>query len=569
MKKRFFVSLFIFILAILLIVFAIFQIRKKGSDREVKKITETQAQRKEREEKRKIKDGDFYVPLKDLHNPYEPKSVSAKGLYVKAHVAGYTFNEKKIDAYADYIKKMSGASKEPVDESIEDETNVLEKILGICKGTEINALVIDIKGDEGYVTWPTDIPKVAEIQKEHTLDFENYKPLLEYMKKNQIYAIARIVTFKDPYLAENYSEHAMQLKTGGTYRDGSGTPWVNPYDKFVWQYVVSIAKEAALRGFDEINFDYVRFPDNAQVYNEIVDFPGRNNKRKDDNIQDFLIYAGKELHDYKVFISADVFPVSTHNWDDTPEDIGQTWRKISRNVDIICPMVYPSHYDSGWYGFEVPDQEPYGVFKACMTEALERNASQEFVPKIRPWIQGFTANWVNGYKEYTPEVMADQIVACAELGIDEYLVWNAENKYDAMTFFYQDRVKKIFSEEQDAIGRTPQEALERFLQAQRKQNCKVEYLLTPVANRQSEYSDFEKYIKQELNRKLFKYTIEEITPINHESYEAKISGVYNSLVGVHYMESETVIIRKENGIWKVDQKYIRYEEEEVNVNPES
>ena len=108
-----------------------------------------------------------------------------------------------------------------------------------------------------------------------------------------------------------------------------------------------------------------------------------------------------------------------------------------------------------------------------------------------------------------------------------------------------------------------------FLQAQRKQNCKVEYLLTPVSNRQSEYSAFEKYIKQELNRKLFKYKIEEITAINGGNYEAKISGVYNSLSGIHYMENESVIIRKENGIWKVDQKYIRYEEEEVNVEHKS
>ena len=385
-------------LIIVIAVLAYFLVRKgafSSGGGNATRITETTKARSEREERRKAEYKEFYVPLKPLENPYIPTRKEVKGLYMKAHVAGSKFRTSQVSAYADYVKKLTGEKKGAADEAIENETTTIEKMLGIVEATEINALVIDIKEDGGYVTWPTDIKGVEEIQGEHPLDFETYEPLLDYCREKGIYTIARIVAFKDPYLAEKFPEHAMQLKTGGLYRDGSGTPWVNPFDRFVWDYVISIAKEAALRGFDEINFDYVRFPDNAAVYNETAEFPGRDDKRKDTNIEDFLIYAGKELTPYDVFLSADVFGIVTQSWDDS-DDIGQNWRKISRVVDVICPMIYPSHYGTGWYGFDVPDQEPYEVMRAALREAIEKNASQEHVPVIRPWIQGFTATWVQG-----------------------------------------------------------------------------------------------------------------------------------------------------------------------------
>lgn len=531
---------------------------------DVTRVTETTTARSEREEKRKAEYKEFYVPLKPLDNPYIPTRKTVKGLYMKAHVAGSKFRTSQVSGYADYVKRLIGEKKGAVDEAIENETTTIEKMLGIIEATEVNALVIDIKEDGGYVTWPTDIKGVADIQREHPLDFEYYEPLLQYCKEKGIYTIARIVAFKDPYLAEKFPEHAMQLKTGGLYRDGSGTPWVNPFDHFVWEYVVSIAKEAALRGFDEINFDYVRFPDNAAVYNETADFPGRDGKRKDKNIEDFLIYAGKELTPYDVFLSADVFGIVTQSWDDS-DDIGQTWRKISRVVDVICPMIYPSHYGTGWYGFDVPDQEPYDVTRAALREAIEKNASQEHVPVIRPWIQGFTATWVQGYKEYTPEVIADQIIAAHELGIEEYLVWNAENVYDPMTFVYQDRIHKVDTDTQDLLGRTAQEALEMYLMAQKKQKTKEEYLLTPPALRTSEFDDFDRYIREVTNRKLFEYGIDEIRERDGGGYEAEVSGLYNSLLGVHEMDHEQFLILKEHGVWKIYQDFIRFEDREVPV----
>lgn len=355
-----------------------------------------------------------------------------KGLYVTQTTASYNFSEDNIKLYESYIKALNeGGDTSSIDVS---QVNNLEKILAICNETEINALVIDIKSDDGYITWSSDVEVVNNLETAIPARDDNFKALLEYMKAHDIYPIARIVAFKDYKLPELLPEHAMQLNEGGVYRDDQGMGWVNQYDPYIWSYVLAVSKEAALRGFKEIHFDYVRFPDNAAHYNEIVNFKGRDGKRKDDNIKDFLDYAKGELEPYGVNVGAAVFGIITRSWQDYPEDIGQTWIKISSKADLISPMIYPSHYSTGWYGYDYPDANPYGVFYHALREALLKNSALKSSAKIRPWIQGFTAPWVDGYIEYTPEVIAEQVKAGVELGIDEYLVWNAVNEYDPKTF---------------------------------------------------------------------------------------------------------------------------------------
>ena len=133
--------------------------------------------------------------------------------------------------------------------------------------------------------------------------------------------------FKDKNFAVKNPEHSIQRKSGGTWLDpNSGNiPWINPFDQYVWDYNVAIAKEASLIGFDEIQFDYVRFPDGSKTYNPITEFPGRKGRDKDEAIAEFLEYSRKELEPYKVNLGADVFGLITRTWDDYPEDIGQTW----------------------------------------------------------------------------------------------------------------------------------------------------------------------------------------------------------------------------------------------------
>lgn len=447
--------------------------------------------REDLEVQRKAAQGEFYVPLPAVGQEPVLRTVKAKALYLTANVAGFDFSEEDIDYYAEYIRAISGQSGKPADASRLDAVNKLERALGICKATEINALVIDVKNDSGVVAWKSDIGIVNQIGSNASAPIKNYEKLMDYLKANDIYRIARIVAFKDPFFAEVKSEHSIRLKAGGVYKDYSGMMWVNPFDEYVWKYLLAISKEAALRGFEEIQYDYVRFPDDAKTYNPITEFPGRNGRDKDEGIEDFLKYAEKELEPYNVHVSADVFGIITHSWDDKPEDIGQTWRKVANHVDYICPMVYPSHYGTGLYGFDVPDRYPYEVVRLALQEALERNAAQKNPAIIRPWVQGFDATWVKGHIKYDAETIARQMIAALELGIDEYIVWNASNNYDPMTFFYQGRVGAAGRKNgEDILGRTPETALRRYLDAAKNRRYSILYLLTPIAERPEDYDLF-------------------------------------------------------------------------------
>jgi hypothetical protein len=190
-------------------------------------------------------------------------------------------------------------------------------------------------------------------------------------------------------------------------------------------------------------------------------------------------------------MAADVFGIVTHSWDDKPEDIGQTWRKIANQVDYICPMVYPSHYGPGLYGFDVPDRHPYEVVRIALMEAIERNAAQKAPGIIRPWIQGFSANWVKGHINYDAGTISSQLAAGSELGIDEYIIWNAANTYDPMTFFYKARINTNARKSgEDLVARTPEAALTKYLDAARNKRFSVLYLLTPIGERPEDYDEF-------------------------------------------------------------------------------
>jgi len=302
-------------------------VKDSGKTTEEVKADQLKA-REELEAKRKTKLGEFYVPLPSLRHESELITVKAKALYLTANVAGFDFNEADVDYYADYISAISGESGKTADTSRLGDINKLEKALGICEATEVNALVIDVKNDDGVVAWNSEIDIVNQIGSNTSAPLKNYEKLMNYLDEKKIYRIARIVAFKDPYFAEVKSEHAIQLKSGGAYKDYSGKMWVNPFDEYVWNYVVAISKEAALRGFQEIQYDYVRFPDDAKTYNPITEFPNRNGRDKDEGIEDFLKYAKSELEPYQVHMSADFFAIIPNSLDYKPESSGQSWEKI-------------------------------------------------------------------------------------------------------------------------------------------------------------------------------------------------------------------------------------------------
>ena len=189
--------------------------------------------------------------------------------------------------------------------------------------------------------------------------------LIRKCKEHGIYLIGRIVAFKDPFLAENRQDLALTDKNGNIFRDKSGLAWVNPYKREVWDYLLEIARQAASVGFDEIQFDYIRFSTDAGMSK--VDF-GEDalEQDKEDVITEFTIYAAQELHDMGVPLSADVYGVIIDSKLDA-SIVGQNYYEMAKHLDYISPMVYPSHYGPGNLGLAVPDAQPYEtIFRSCL-----------------------------------------------------------------------------------------------------------------------------------------------------------------------------------------------------------
>lgn len=311
------------------------------------------------------------------------------------------------------------------------ENSKYNHLLDLIDNTDLNSLVIDVKEDSGYITYDSNVEAANDIESDGRTIIRDIDLVINKAKERNIYTIARIVTFKDPYYAGAYPDMAIQKKNGGIWRDDNGVSWVDPYQKEVWDYNIAIAKEAAENGFNEIQFDYVRYPENGKLLDQLVEFNNKDNISKAENIAKFLTYAKEELKDYSIFISADVFGLTTTVVDDM--GIGQQWELITSTVDYICPMTYPSHYGDGSYGLAVPDAQPYNLIFSGLEDALEKNTSVandgNDVAIIRPWYQDFTATWVTGYIPYGFREVLEQINAGKDLGVNEYLMWNPSNNY--------------------------------------------------------------------------------------------------------------------------------------------
>lgn len=478
---------------------------QKAADKDETEKTEN---REEIEKIRKEELKEFYVPL-----PEEKKKIEervTKGLYLNHNNVHLGFDEGNIDAYGEYVKYVLGQAESYPTGA--ENANVVEKMLALCNTTEANAIVVDIKTDDGYLTWQSDIDIVKDLDTDADSDHFDYERLIKYMKDHDIRPIARIVCFKDTFLANASPDHAMEGKGGEPFIDNSGASWVDQTDEFVWKYLVAIGQETALRGFEEIHFDYIRYPEATSEFNQ-KDSEGNPIKR-DENIASFLEFAREGLDPYGVRVASAVFGIITSTWEDEPEDIGQTWIKITPHVDTISPMIYPSHYSTGWYGYDVPDYEPYGVFHQAMAEAYEKNSAVEGAGKIRPWIQGFTADYMNDFAEYDGKMIADQVLAANEYGIEGFLIWNALNEYDPEIFKYTSQAKKhetikieelpeytyldILAEEadearpvEDILGRSPYDLAKMFFDSITNDNSGRTFLVTKRSEREKTYDEFE------------------------------------------------------------------------------
>ncbi|MCI5725233.1 putative glycoside hydrolase [Fusobacterium sp.] len=307
----------------------------------------------------------------------------------------------------------------------------LDELLKLSKENGINAFVIDVKGDFGEITFPVskEVEKYSKYANKK-VDIKNIKAIMKKLKDNNIYTIARIVSFKDPTYAKENPDKIITYKSNGKpFLNKDGLTWVSPYDENLWEYNVFIAKEAAKVGFNEIQFDYVRFPaSNGGKLDAILDYKNPNKKTKVETIQAYLAYAKKELEGYDVYLGADVYGQIAAVEDDM--GLGQNWEAISAEVDYISPMIYPSHYSKGVYGLSIPDAKPYETVYYATKDSIDRNSNMKKHAIIRPWIQAFTAKWIKGHIKYGPKEVKEQIKAMNDLGIDEYILWNPANRYE-------------------------------------------------------------------------------------------------------------------------------------------
>ncbi|MBP1967778.1 putative glycoside hydrolase [Paenibacillus aceris] len=308
--------------------------------------------------------------------------------------------------------------------------NKFEQLINLVDQTDLNAMVIDVKNDSGQVTYASAVPLVNEIGANSNVIIRDLKGTLQRLKNKQIYTIARVVVFKDPYLSKKKSDYAMKTIQGSVWKDNKGVAWVDPYKDEVWDYNLQIAKEATQLGFDEIQFDYVRFPENSKRVDAEVKFDNPMKWTKAQVIEAFLKKA-KERIGNQAYLSADVFGLTTSS--DNDMGIGQDWSMISKQVHYISPMLYPSHYSNGMYGVKYPDLQPYAIIHKAISDANGKNNTllQGSVPvaEIRPWYQDFTATWVKPHKTYGNVDVKEQIKAAKEQGVEQFLLWNSNSIY--------------------------------------------------------------------------------------------------------------------------------------------
>ncbi len=303
----------------------------------------------------------------------------------------------------------------------------MDGLIELADKTEINTMVIDIKNDEGVITCEAGLEMADELGAciRYIPDIE---ALMTKLKEHNIYTIARIVCFKDAYLA-SVPQYALKKTDGSPVKDANGTAYVNPYCRETWEYIVDVAKKAAEWGFDEIQFDYVRFPVGSGAANADygVDLSVYT---KEQVITEFLQYASDELRQSDILIGADVFGTVIGSRTDT-EQVGQNYKLLGQTVDVLSPMIYPSHYAAGVFGFDVPDAYPYGTVLAALNgssdELSDINLQERAI--VRPWLQAFTATWVNGHIVYDGNAIREQINAVYDAGYEEWILWNASNRY--------------------------------------------------------------------------------------------------------------------------------------------
>lgn len=292
--------------------------------------------------------------------------------------------------------------------------------LDLIKQTQINALVIDVKGDKGMIPYRSNLSLANSIGACNVTTVDDMGSLLQKLKNQGIYLIARIVTFKDDPLAKAKSNLAVRSTNGSLFRDNEGLAWSDPSQTEVWQYNIDIATEAASLGFDEIQFDYVRFPDHQGLVFNIEN----TQQNRIAAINGFLKSARQALISYNVFLSVDIFGYVPWNSNDT--DIGQTLDGALAYADYVCPMLYPSGFQFGIPQYRNPMAAPYAIVYYTLEQAIKRSKVSPL--RFRPWLQAFR-DYAFDRRAFTASEIKAQIDAANLAGTSGWMLWNPRNIY--------------------------------------------------------------------------------------------------------------------------------------------
>jgi len=303
----------------------------------------------------------------------------------------------------------------------------LWQLVRLADETEINAFVVDVKDDTGCLLYPSTVPTAEQIGANRCVRAKDARARLDTLAKHGIYAIARIVVAKDPLLAERKSGWSVKERgTGQLWRDRINIAWVDAYNDSVWIYAAQLAQEAAQMGFREVQFDYVRFPDEPRERMATAIFPAhRSGQTQREAVREHVALLKDRLKASGVPVTFDIFGLTASATSDL--GIGQVWEDFVSVADVVLPMVYPSHYYRGAFGYAWPNGQPYRVVRRALTEALKRSEPLPGSAEIRPFLQAFTLG--RRLPRYTPFEIREQIRAVEDLGITSWVLWNPRSVY--------------------------------------------------------------------------------------------------------------------------------------------
>lgn len=355
---------------------------------------------------------------------------SAENFFQKVYSSGFEPKEYKDVVYvATHVETPEQVKALYMSSWVAGTPSIRSRVVNLADTTEINSIMIDIKDYTGKISFEVSDPYLQEIGSSEDR-ISDIKEFIEDLHKRGVYVIGRIAVFQDPYFTKLRPDLSVKKESNKQepWQDYKGLNFIDVGAVEFWDYILAIARESYRVGFDEINFDYIRFPSDGNMKDIYYPFSDEKIVADPDNgkavaVEEFFKYIYENLKDSGIKTSADLFGMVTTNNDDL--NIGQVLERALPYFDYIAPMTYPSHYPSGFNGYKDPNKNVYGVIKYSLDEAMKKIQVASSTPnKLRPWLQDFDYGGNYGEKE-----VRDQIQAVYDAGFTSWMLWDPANKY--------------------------------------------------------------------------------------------------------------------------------------------